>query len=308
MKSALLIFFTLLLCHISFPQNITSINPNEGDAGTTLNVTITGTNTHFTQATSTNVGFFFSGASGTATFPHSINTINSQTLMANLSIPTGISSGWYDFAVWTDLDGFMLKPNGFKVNGSAIHSITPNEGKAGATLNVSITGTNTHFTQATSTVVRFYFSGATSTATYPNSLQNVNNLNLNANLTIPASTPQGWYNFSVTNDIDGYLFKPSSFKVNNDIGITEPSISDKFFVFPNPFTDHLTLNISNSQQEEAVLSIYNTSGLLVDERTLRLLPGTNEIPLRLHLPYGVYYLIVNRSNGRSHATKIIRNQ
>ena len=122
----------------------------------------------------------------------------------------------------------------------SISSITPDDAEDGETLSVSISGVNTHFAQATNTVVSFYFDSGTSTVTAPNSVDINYNENLTAEITVPAGTYQGSYGFTVFNELDGCLTAPSSFTVD---GPPAPEIVN---VSPSQLTPGGTFNVQIS--------------------------------------------------------------
>lgn len=186
-----------------------------------------------------------------------------------------------------------------------ISGISPNNGNAGQTLNVTITGVNTSFTQATNTV-RFYFTGATATATYPNTFFVQNDYTLFANLTIPQNAIPGWHSFSVANFIDGYMLMPNAFKVNEPINVEEIAADEEFEVFPNPFSDNLTLTLANTTEERAVLKIFSSDGQLVDRRTILLTNGRNDIPMTTNLKQGAFWLVLERADGSRVTRKIVK--
>jgi hypothetical protein len=305
MRTILTLLLVTLLSQGIRAQHIDGIAPDEGNAGTTLNVTISGLNTHFSQATNTSVGFFFSGATSTVTFTNYNYPLNNQTLISNLSIPGWVTDGFYDFGVYNEIDGFMLQTGKFRVRGPRIDSITPNMGKSGQILQVTITGTNTHFAQATSTVVRFHFSGASATATYPIATNIISNTTIAADLEIPATTPTGWYDFSVTNEMDGFLLKPAAFYVLKEIGIQGVLQQKGMELFPNPFTDKLILRIPDAQDEPLTIRVYDAAGTLVEQRAHHIHSGDQELPF-IHLRHGVYYFVITRNDGTTHLQKIIR--
>ena len=112
---------------------ITSISPDQGNQETTLNVTITGTN--------------LTGASevrfGTGIAVNSFTVLSSNQVSANISIAAGAATGDRDVSVTTPGGAFTL-PNSFTVKQAlpVITSISPDYGSQGATLNVTINGTN----------------------------------------------------------------------------------------------------------------------------------------------------------------------
>ncbi len=306
MKRSLLVFIFLFTSWWVTGQQLTGIGPNEGDAGSTLNVTITGMNTHFAQATQTGVRFYFGSATSTVTYPNSVTPLNDVALGVNFTIPPGTKSGWYTFDAYNHIDGYMVMPNGFKVNGPDIQTITPDEGKAGTTLNVTITGVNTHFSQATNTAVRFYFSGATTTATFPNSVNVQSNTTMTANLTIPGNIPTGTYDFSVKNEFDGYLLVPGGFKVINDIGIGGARRNEAFVrVYPNPFHQMLYIRMDNQQDDEYEVKLFSLTGQLMDRQRLIFTQGESRYQPPSLAP-GHYHLILIRADGQVLTRQVIR--
>lgn len=300
-----LILITLFTQSIS-GQQITGIFPLLGNSGTGLNVTISGYNTHFTQATNTTVGFFFSGATSTVTFTSGNVPLNNLTLVSNLAIPGWVPDGLYDFGVYNEIDGFMLKPLGFHVIGPRIDSLIPNQAKAGDKLPILITGVNTYFTQATNTVVRFHFSGASGTATYPVNTSIVNNTSLEVVMEVEPTIPTGWYDVSVTNDLSGYLLKPAAFFVLNDIGVPDLFRRNEIEIYPNPFTDRLFLKSSDAREHPVTIRVYDLTGTLTEQRSLWITPGDNELNLN-HLKQGVYYFVITGQDGNTQMQKVIRH-
>lgn len=306
LKLVLLTFSFSLNFTLASAQGITGINPDEGNAGGTLNVTITGANTHFAQASNT-VSFYFFGATTTATWPNSLNVLNNQALMANITIPPGTPTGTYSFSVSNYIDGYLFSLNSFKVLTPFINSIVPSEGAEGTTLNVTITGINTSFTMATNTTVRFYFSGSTPTATYPNNVTIQNDQTLTANLSIPAGISEGWYDFSVSNTLDGYMLKTNGFKVKAGSFSENIFLSRQFTIYPNPFNESFLINITNLRKESAVIRLYNSAGRLIDRREVILSPGDNSILYDSDLSQGIYFLMLESEDGSTTTRKIIRN-
>src|SRR5205085_2868496 len=124
--------------------------------------------------------------------------INSNTqLTANVSIPSNTYTGYYDVQVYNSADGYLTIYNGFYVNGiprPSIKSVNPVSGNAGQTLNVTITGSNTHFQHGNGTNVYFDFQQGSGTSV--NSVSVINDSSLVANVSIPAYLYSGYYNVS----------------------------------------------------------------------------------------------------------------
>jgi arabinogalactan endo-1,4-beta-galactosidase len=159
---------------------ITSVVPQEGDQGDTLDTVITGTN--FTGASSLSLG---SGIS-----VNSFTVDSCTQIAANITISSLATPGARDVSVITP-GGTVTLSGGFMVNQAppAITSISPNQSVQGQTLSVSINGS--YFTGATSVS---FGSGIT-----VNSPFNVNSDNqITASITISDSATVGARDVLVT--------------------------------------------------------------------------------------------------------------
>ena len=198
--------------------SISLINPITAAAGQTLDVTITGLNTNFSQG-STTVNFGFDQGSSSV---NSITVNNNTELTANITIPANTFNGDYNVTT-TGFDGTLISTDKFKVTGGTIAptlvSIAAASGNRGATLNVTITGLNTHFNQGSSTSLSFNFNQGSTTVV--NSINATSATTLTANITIPSFIYSGDYNVSVYNSIDGLITLPNAFKVK---GVTSDSL------------------------------------------------------------------------------------
>ncbi len=118
--------------------NVTGINPDQASQGTTLDVTVSGTN--FTGAT--RVSF------GRGITVNSFSVTNDTTIVANINIGDHAAAGSRIVGVATPSGKGGMKA-GFTVekNGPVITGVNPNEAGQGATLDVTISGSN--FTGAT---------------------------------------------------------------------------------------------------------------------------------------------------------------
>lgn len=91
---------------------LVSVNPNSGNLGATIPVTISGQNTNFMQGTGTLI--FVQGSS---TLYTSNLLYNSNTeIGATLTIPSNAYPGYYDVYYTNLIDGTLLLVNGFYVN------------------------------------------------------------------------------------------------------------------------------------------------------------------------------------------------
>lgn len=129
------------------PAALTTVSPNSAQQGQLLEVTITGSATHFQQDVST------------ASFGSLVNvvvlTVDSPTqVRAQLSINPGAALGARTVTVTTAGESASLA-DGFTVTAgtTAISLIDPNSAQQGQSLDVAITGQFTHFAQGTTDVV-----------------------------------------------------------------------------------------------------------------------------------------------------------
>jgi len=237
MKQLLYLMLMIIFPMISFSQTISSVSPSSVNAGQTLDVTITGSNTHFTDPNGTNLYFGF--APGSSTMLDCINSltiVDDVTMTANVSVPS-YSNGDYDVQVINSIDG-TIPPGTIHVNPNAAELIgmTPGVANAGQTLDVTITGSSTHFADA-ATTVSFGISQASGTIQV-NSVTPVSNTSLTVNITISANTYSGFYAVSVSNSMDNYMNTPDYFQVEN-------GLAPATLVSMNPSSGHAgqTLNV-----------------------------------------------------------------
>jgi hypothetical protein len=159
-----------------------TINPNQGPAGQSLAVAITGNFTHFQQGTTqANFGPGVSVGGGPEGGLGLITVTSPTSATANILIAAGAATNTRDVVVQTASEVVTLS-NGFTVIGAASISVNPPQGQQGATLSVTITGTNTSFAQGTTAVS--FEPGIT-----VNSVTVIGPTSLTADITIPNNTP-----------------------------------------------------------------------------------------------------------------------
>ena len=190
-------------------------------------------------------------------------------------------------------------------NAQQIYGITPNFADAGETLDVTISGTNTFFTQATNTAIFFFFGSSSSTATAPNSFTVDNDNQITANLTVPAGTFQGWYDYSVYTDVIGLLYQTTSFQVFGEVNNLNNEVKGDFeaALFPNPNNGLLSIRLTNSNTPVLKASVFSSAGKQVHSSSLK--TGDNQMDLD-HLEKGVYFVKIMEGNA-VRTYKIIKN-
>ena len=111
------------------PPTITSVAPNSGYRGTSVPVTITGTNLASTQTVT------FNGTGLTAT----VNSVSATSVTATVAVAPNAGLGIHYMVVYTG-SGAIAFSNAFTVLGPSLSSISPAIGFRGQTVPVTITG------------------------------------------------------------------------------------------------------------------------------------------------------------------------
>ena len=236
---------------------ILSVSPAIGNAGQTLNVSITGTNTHFLQApTMAYFGFLQAGNN-----VNSVNVVNDSLLIANVTIPSSVVTGTYDVSTNDSIDRYVTQYNAFYVNGvpaPIITSITPAVGSAGETIDITIKGANTHFFQGFTTNV-YFVQGNRSLIT--NYFNKIDDTTLTVNLSIPPLTPQGKYNLYIFNFTDKAIQMPDAFLVDGYYGIHEfDNAYQPYQIYPNPFQSQVFIDYQLDKESDVLIELYDVTG------------------------------------------------
>lgn len=256
--------FTLLLCMMLFfgsitAQQITTVDPPEGEQGTTLNVTISGQNTHFAQGSQT---VYFNQGSSTL-WPTYFFPVNDLALQAQFAISYSTPLGYWDVNVYNAFDGHLVKTDGFLVklnpNQPMIVKADPDTAKQGDFLTVTISGQNTnYFAQGTETV---WFTQGSGTTIYPDSVNIISNTQIDADFTIPMFAALGYYNVNTFDLIDGYLTKADGFRIlPYSVSLKELDEFVDYEIFPNPIINSLFVKINPIQKTSISISIFDICG------------------------------------------------
>ncbi len=199
------------------PPAVTSISPIQGDQGTTINLTLIGTNLNNVN----DVRF------GPGIAVNSLTAVNSNQLTVNISIVSNASPGTRDVTVTTQSGNFNL-PASFVVTQGlpTISSINPDQGKQGATVNVTLTGSNL----TTTTAIQFGPGIAVNSFTALSADQ------MAVNITLNTDAAAGTRDVSVTT-ASGNFTLAGSFVVN-------PAIPGITSISPNQSNQEKTLDIT----------------------------------------------------------------
>lgn len=218
---------------------ITAVAPSSGNKGQTLDLTITGKYTSFGQASELMMSFYNQGSNIVL---NEITALSDTELKANITIAPNAVSGSYPFVVGSEIDGFMYYTQGFKVNPGAgdpqLVSISKNQGSPGQTLDITITGLNTQFNQASGVFeVHFFNSGS---AVLPGTnVQGISATQLKITIDIPEDDSyKGTYSLGVYNNMnDQYMTLENVFSVFN-VGLNDIE-KEHISIFPVPAHDVL---------------------------------------------------------------------
>ena len=223
-KPIVLLVACMMAATVSYSQFLTTINPDSANAGQSLTVSVFGSGTSFTQGSGVmNVRLVL--PPDPAINASSWTTISNTQVDPSFTIPPGTKSGWYDMEVSTDVDGLLIKPQGFYITGPSIASLSPNNANAGQALTVSITGALTNFFQG-SQVFSVWLSQGSSTITAA-TWTVITNTTMTADFTLPLNSG-GYYDFNISDDVDGQVVDKLGFYINGPrIKSADPDTVDK---------------------------------------------------------------------------------
>ncbi|MEL6832920.1 MAG: hypothetical protein AAFP77_08000 [Bacteroidota bacterium] len=190
----------------AIPQ-VTSLSPNSGDRGDSFGITITGIATSWSGTHCVEI----SNATTTLTFPA---TANSNTeLEGTIDIPLDASVGNdYDVVVYADDSGVCAgSTDGDCMNCFAVTEPTPmgnitpnpNQGNAGETFGVSLTGIGTSWASLTSHCVEIFDDAENTIIQFTTDVASSDFNFMSGSLSISFATPPGFYNMRVYDRNDG---------------------------------------------------------------------------------------------------------
>ena len=185
MKNIVLPILIIFACLTTYGQSITSVIPDEGEQGETLEITVTGNNTNWTQASNT---LSFKQASNTI-YPYSQSTNSDTEIVGYFSFNFYHATGLYDVSVEENNSGDeLILENGFQLNEGTqpqIVSVDPDVGQQVTALTVTVTGEGTDFTQGSPVI----FLQGSNTPIFPVSQNVVSATEIECDLLI---SPDNW--------------------------------------------------------------------------------------------------------------------
>jgi len=267
MKTRYSLILLLLLTAVSLQAQspmLAGTSPKKANINTRLNVSISGTNTHFVQGTQSSV--YFTQGTRTILYPRSYKAISETLIKADMDISNNTPLGRYDVHVINNVDGHLKLPSYFTIAKARLISTNPTSAMQGETLPITISGNSTHFNQATQT--RVFLSQGSNTIIYARSASATNGTFLNTSFKIPSGAKTGRYDVNVHNEIDGEMALKAYFTIN-----ANPNAARLVLINPDEGNIGKTLSVSISGTKTEFTQgtatyVYFTQG------TQTVLPGT----------------------------------
>jgi len=193
------------------PPYLVSISPSSAYAGQMVSVTITGSNTNFTQG----VNYAYLYNNYTYLMDDQIIVISDEMIIVDFPITYGCPTGIYDLRVKSVWDGIMYLYDSFLVlpdlDPPFLTDINPDNATIPETLTVTISGEGTHFTQATGTIVKLKQASST---IYSYSVVELSDEELLAQFTFDDFDNPGYYDVNTYDAVDGSLYLYNAFYLN----------------------------------------------------------------------------------------------
>jgi hypothetical protein len=244
---------------------LVSMMPNVSEPGEILRVLITGENTHFLQASQTNMlRFFKNGSSTNDVYGDPDKILSNNAMTAIVYISPQAAFGKYNLELINPYETVEL-PDALTVavtnNKPGIVSLSPPVGGLGETLSVTILGTRTKFTSGSPTVA-FFRQGSPTTGMQINNYTKINDSNLVVNLTIQPWVERGFYYVVYGNGIGDVYDKSNAFEVTWPVGLRQEQAKQASLkVYPNPAKS--SVKISTEVDAIESVEVFDLNGRLV---------------------------------------------
>ncbi|NOZ35243.1 MAG: T9SS type A sorting domain-containing protein [Chlorobi bacterium] len=124
------------------------------------------------------------------------------------------------------------------ISAQSIVGTNPSYGRRSESLTVTISGQNTHFNQATNTIV--WFSQGSETVLIPNNTTVTDDTNIDALFTFSSSELLGLYDVNVYSGYDGLLVLENGFLIGSAVSVNTPD-DINIRILPNPGKGYINL-------------------------------------------------------------------
>ncbi|MBA3705177.1 MAG: T9SS type A sorting domain-containing protein, partial [Bacteroidetes bacterium] len=284
---------------------LVSISPNKASAGHTLDVTITGSNTHFGQGSPTASVSFEGGIS--VNFQ---SILNDSSISANITIPHNIYPRGYSVSVFDSVDGNMSLLNSFYIDSAGYNSCYSHFTTNYDSINNKFTLVIDSITSAKAISFNWDFgdgnSSTDATPVHTFLADAIYNVCLKI---ITASGDTCSYCHPIGKDSLGNVYRQSGFSMSvvryngTTVGISENTSITSIDVYPNPANSFVTI-VTNQKitDEKPIISLYNMKGELILQQNL----VQNKTELDINGFANGIYLVHVTSNGKSDAIKFIK--
>lgn len=284
------------------PPTLVSINPDQAEPGQTLDVEISGQNTSFSQGTGT-IAWLKKG--NTSIYPNTANADDDETLDANFYISPNAPTGWYTLNTLNNTDGHLILSNVFNVNylSPQLVMVEPDHGYTGDIAVMELTGENTHFQDASTSMQAWMSKGNIENPA--SSITTTSNTTVELEFDLNEEFEAGIWTIGIQNDIDGEVLLQDGFEVIDTIS----SISNiknlyTLQIAPNPSAGVFTISLQSIVKKEVHLVILDQTGARIEEYRMEAPPVVDYVMDLTDHPAGIYFIQVN-FNGTSSSYKII---
>ncbi|MCX6187655.1 MAG: T9SS type A sorting domain-containing protein [Bacteroidetes bacterium] len=275
--------------------SLVSITPNTASQGQGLNVTITGTNTHFSSGSNT-LHFF---SKGTETFDildfGNSTPLSNNSIVFNAFVSPSAALGIYSVGVENNLDGLVMLNNSFTVglSNKSITNVVPNKGKQNQQLTVTITGVNTKFNSGSPTIY-FIRQGSPTNDIGVLNFAAISATSATVQVSISPNAALGLYDIGYFNLNDGAVLKPDAFTVEIANGINE--IEESIIkIFPNPAKNILNIESKNNITSVQIVDLLGK--LIMNNVPQKQTPNLSLEFSDIQIPKGIYFITVRSIDG-----------
>lgn len=245
------------------PPMLVAVDPDQAMKGETLDVEITGQNTSFSQGTGTTMWL---NKDNTLIFPNSVSTLSDELLDVNLSIDWNVPTGLYTVNTLNNVDGLLTLPVAFNITTviPELVEVVPDHGYLGDTVLLQVTGENTHFLEASTSMSAWLYNGSQALTSY--SLSPVSNTLAEMEFVLTGALEAGLWDVNVQNDIDGTIALVDGFELIDTIsGVRGHEEPFSMQIVPNPSRGVFNFTFEASIQKEVKLIVMNHQGRKIQE-------------------------------------------
>jgi hypothetical protein len=224
------------------PVSLISVTPDTIYQGDTVTITVRGRNTRFMQGSIT---YFYINSSCTI---NSIQVINDTLLTATVCTKYSSFIGNNSIQIKDPVAGYITLYNSFTIlaspKGPKLQSLAPNFGNKGQTIEMQVTGQNTHFTKG----LQASFNLPAKGGLFLQSHTVINDSLFTCTVLIDPFTDTSSFTLYVNNTVDGSLLLNGIFKVVTT-GINESITQSGIRLHPNPASSVLNITLPSSSKE-----------------------------------------------------------